>query len=505
VQSLDGGKFDTITYGERQPRRWIAGSNAFRRTHDLEGPEEPKSERFVQMAVAYYHDGTIAVYRDGRPYGKSYQIERPAIFESGDAQVILGLRHLPADTQKLFHGAVDKARLYDRALSADEIAALAGIDPDHIDEKVLAAMLTPEERNRREDLRFELDQVRQAIARIDDAKVYAVAAKKPEAAFVLARGNPNTPGAPALPGGIPSLQGTIAAEFGLAADSSDAERRQKLAEWITDRHNPLFARVIVNRLWLYHFGVGLVDTPNDFGFNGGRPSHPELLDYLARELIDHGWSLKHVQRLIVTSATYRQGSKQRAEAAKVDAGNRLLWRKSPMRLEAETLRDALLEFSGKLDRTSHGPGFYEFTTFVRNSQFYEMRDPVGATFERRTIYRTWVRSARSQMLDVFDCPDPSTKAPLRAVTTTPLQALTLLNDSFVLRSADELAARAQAEAATKDAGGDSDASLRQVYRRVFNREPDSAELAAGRTFVERFGLPAFCRVLFNSNELIYVD
>jgi hypothetical protein len=501
VQSLDGTKFDAITYGERQPRRWIAGSNNFRRTQDLDGPEEEKSERFIQMAITYHPDGTIAVYRDGRPHGKPYKVTGPpAVFSPGDAQVIFGLRHSPAEPGRLFHGAVDKARLYDRALTADEVASLAGIAPDHVDEKELTAQMSTGERTRRDEIRFELDQVRQALARVDEAKVYAVAAKKPEPAFVLLRGNPNTPGAAAPPGGIASLQGAVSADFGLSAETSDAERRRKLAEWITDRRNPLFARVIVNRLWHYHFGVGLVDTPNDFGFNGGRPSHPELLDWLANELIEHGGSLKHVQRLIVTSATYRRSSRQRADAAAVDAGNRLLWRKSPMRLDAETLRDALLEFSGKLDRTPYGPGFYEFTTFVRNSQFYDMRDPIGATFQRRTIYRTWVRSARSQMLDVFDCPDPSTKAPLRAVTTTPLQALTLLNNSFVLRSADELAKRAKA-----DAGGDHEKQVRQAYRHVFTRDPDSTEAEAGREFVERFGLAALCRVLLNSNELMYVD
>jgi mono/diheme cytochrome c family protein len=515
VQSLDGSKFDAIVYGERQPRRWIAGSNHFRRTQDVGGPEEPKSERFVQMVVAYHNDGTVAVYRDGRPYGKPYKtVGPPAVYSPGDAQVLFGLRHgptgkntTPPETSKLFHGAIDKARLYDRALSADEIASLAGIAPDHVDEQELVAAMPAGERGRREAIRFELDQVRQALVRVDEAKVYAVAARKPEPAFVLLRGNPNTPAAAAPPGGIASIKGAVPADFGLTAEASDAERRRKLAEWITDRRNPLFARVIVNRLWHYHFGVGLVDTPNDFGFNGGRPSHPELLDWLAKQLIDHGGSLKHVQRLIVGSATYRQSSRQRPEAAAVDAGNRMLWRKSPMRLDAETLRDALLEFAGKLDRTPAGPGFYEFTTFVRNSQFYDMRDPVGATFERRTIYRTWVRSARSQMLDVFDCPDPSTKAPLRAVTTTPLQALTLLNNSFVLRSAEELAKRAQAETASGDSAMpvQQERQVRQVYRIVFTRDADEAEAEAAGKFVERFGLAAFCRVLLNSNELMYVD
>lgn len=500
VQSLDGEKFDTITVGERQPKRWLAGSNTFRRSKDLEGPDEAASKKFVQIAIAYHADGTIAAYRDGRPYGKSYPSLGLTVFPSDTAQVIVGLRHSPSQPGKLFRGAVDKARLYDRALTAEEVAISAGRDTDFVDEKELTAKLTPDERAERGELRFELDQLKQLLARVDDVKAYAVAPKTPEAAFVLHRGNPNDRREPALPGGIASLKCDVTADFGLTAEANDAERRKRLAAWITDRQNPLFARVIVNRLWHYHFGVGLVDTPNDFGFNGGRPSHPELLDWLARELIEHDWSLKHIQRLIVTSATYRQSSRYRPDAAKIDAGNRLLWRKSPMRLEAETLRDALLQFAGKLDRTMHGPGFYEFTTFVRNSQFYDMRDPLGDTFQRRTIYRTWVRSARSQMLDVFDCPDPSTKTPQRAVTTTPLQALSLLNNSFVLRMAGDLATRVE-----REVGDDRAQQVRQVFQHVLSREPDETETAASVRFVNDFGLAAFCRVLFNGNELLYVD
>lgn len=500
VQSLDGAKFDTIAFGEQEPQRWSAGSNGFRRTKSFNGPRETKSDRFVHVAVVYHSDGTIAAYRDGRPYGKSYRSSGLSVFAAGEAQVIVGLRHSPLRADKLFHGAVDKARLYDRALTPGEMALSAGIDFDYIEEAELIAKLAPPERSRREELRFEFDQLNQSLARIDDAKVYAVAAQKPEAVHVLHRGNPNDPREAALPGGIASLKGTVAADFRLADDASDADRRERLAQWITDKHNPLFARVIVNRLWHYHFGVGLVDTPNDFGFNGGRPSHPELLDWLARELLANRWSLKHVQRLIVTSATYRQSSRYRPDAARLDAANRLLWRKSPQRLEAETLRDALLQFAGKLDRTLHGPGFYEFTTFVRNSQFYDMRDPIGAAFQRRTIYRTWVRSARSQMLDVFDCPDPSTKTPQRAVTTTPLQALALLNNSFVLRMADCLAERVEAEA-----GSDRARQVHQVFWHVLSREPDATEAAACGVFVGEHGLAALCRVLFNGNELLYVD
>ena len=499
LQTLSGSKFDTMTYGERRPRQWIASSNTHSRTKDLEAEPEDAVNRLVHVAIAYHDDGTVAVYRNGRPYGKPYQSSGLTYFDPESCQVILGLRHSPAEPGKMLRGAVDHARLYDRALGPEEVAASAGVEFNAVSEAELSAGMSKPEQEERAALRFELDQLRQAVARIEDRKTYAVAGQKPEATFLLYRGNPNDKREPTLPGGIASLRG-IKADFGLTADASDSDRRRRLAEWIAGPDNPLFARVLANRLWHYHFGVGLVDTPNDFGFNGGRPSHPELLDWLAGELVHSGWSIKHVQRLIVASATYRQASHFRADAAKIDAGNRLLWRKSPQRLEAEILRDALLSFSGELDDSPHGPGFHEFTTFVRNSQFYVMHDAVGPSFNRRTIYRTWVRSARSQLLDVFDCPDPSTKTPQRAVTTTPLQALSLLNNAFVLRTADSLAKRIQAEA-----GADKGRQVGQAFERILNRVPDGEEQQACEAFVGEFGLSGLCRVMFNSNELLFVD
>ena len=274
----------------------------------------------------------------------------------------------------------------------------------------------------------------------------------------------------------------------------------KLAKWVTDERNPLFARTIVNRLWHYHFGTGLVATPNDFGFNGSRPSHPLLLDWLANELIDADWSLKHIHRLIVTSGTYLQSSGYNNECAAVDAGNRLLWRKSPIRLEAEALRDTILSISGQLNPQFGGPPYQDFTTFVRNTQFYEMVDIDSPEVYRRTIYRTWIRSGRNHMLDAFDCPDPSTTAPQRAVTTTPTQALTLMNNSFVLRMADRFAQRVVPEV-----GDDPEKQLTRAYQLAYGRDPHSGEREELQKFLSGHGLSALCRVILNSNELIYVD
>jgi hypothetical protein len=328
---------------------------------------------------------------------------------------------------------------------------------------------------------------------------YAVAPQAPGVSHVLLRGNPAAQGETVVPGGVASLAG-VSADFGLPADAPEGPRRLKLAAWITDRHNPLFARVIVNRLWHYHFGVGLVDTPSDFGFNGGRPMHPELLDYLAGELIRREWSLKSLQRLIVSSAAYRRSSRFSEQAAAIDADNRLLWRMSPRRLEAESLRDATLSVAGQLNEQFGGPGFRDFTTFVRNTQFYEMQDPVGPEYNRRSVYRTWVRSGRSSFLDTFDCPDPSTKTPNRAVTITPLQALTLMNNSLVLRISAQFAERLE-----REAGEDVARQVRRAYDLAYARQPSAEELIALVPFVERYSLPELCRVLLNSNEFLYID
>ncbi len=500
LQTLDGNVFDAIVFGERQAGYWMAGSDHFRRTADFGGTKETAADDdFVHVAIVYREDGTIVGYRNGQPYGKSYQKPGPVAFPAGDSQVLFGLRHGSPGGNRLLNGSIDRARLYDRALSHAEIAASAGVKQLVIDDSEILAAADSHLRQQLDRIDFETDNLRSQLQRYRADKVYANVPDKADAVHVLRRGNPAQPADLVSAGGI-AATGIATADFGLEADAPDADRRRELAEWITDPKNPLFARVIVNRVWHYHFGTGLVETPNDFGFNGGRPSHPELIDWLASDLIEQGWSLKHLHRTIVTSATYRQSSQFNSEAAAIDGDNRLLWRKAPMRLEAEDVRDAVLSVAGQLNPQIGGPGFYDFTTHVQNAQFYDMRDPVGASFNRRSLYRTWVRSGRSGFLDVFDCPDPSTKTPARAVTTTPLQALSMMNNSFVLRMSDHLAERL-----TKEFGDDPAAQIRGAARLAFGRRAADEEISAGTAFIKQHGLPAYCRVLFNSNEFLYVD
>ena len=500
IQSLDGSTFDSIVFGEREPGCWMAGSNFFLRSESFHGPSESEAaRRLVHVALVYSADGTIAAYRDGQIYGKPYKSKGLQKFTAGECQIVFGLRHGPAGGNKHLRGTIDRAQLYDRALTPEEIAASANVITDFVSPEAIVERLSPARRQERERLHFEIAQLERQRVRAATAVTYAVKPAAPQATHVLRRGNPAEPLDAVTPGGVAALRGP-SSELGLATDAPDALRRQALAGWITDRRQPLFARVLVNRLWHYHFGVGIVETCNDFGFNGARPTHPELLDWLADEFVRHDFQIKPIQRLIVTSATYRQASRERPEAQRVDAGNRLLWRRSPQRLEAEAIRDAMLAATGDLNEQLGGPGFEDFTTFNANSQFYVMVDAFGDTFHRRSLYRTWVRSGRSPFLDVFDCPDPSTLTPQRAVTTTPLQALSLLNNSFVLRTAERLAERL-----AREAGSDATRQVTHGCRLLFGREASKDELEILPAFVAKHGLPALCRVWLNSSEFVQVD
>src|SRR5262249_49420299 len=240
-------------------------------------------------------------------------------------------------------------------------------------------------------------------------------------------------------------------------------------------------------------------TPNDLGASGAKPSHPELIDWLASYFMDHEWSVKELHRLIVNSATYRQGSFFNKAAAAVDADNQLLWRFTPRRLEAEAIRDTMLAISGDINFDQGGPSFRPFDTKEFNATFYLVADKIGPQFNRRTVYRMNVNSGKDPLLDSFDCPDPSVKTPRRGTTTTPLQALGLMNDSFVQRQAARLA-----EGASREAQGDLANAVRLAYRRAVGRVPTAEETSRARAAARERGLDSVCWALFNSTEFVYV-
>jgi hypothetical protein len=288
--------------------------------------------------------------------------------------------------------------------------------------------------------------------------------------------------------------------YQLSADSSEAERRLALADWIAHRDNPLTPRVLANRLWHYHFGTGLVDTPSDFGYMGGRPTHPELLDWLAAQLRDHDWRLKPLHKLVMMSQTYQQSSELRDDAAKVDGDARLLWRFPPRRLSAEEIRDTMLFVSGKLDTTSGGPGFRLYHVMQDNVSTYVPLDEHGRETYRRAVYHQNIRASVIDLITDFDQPDCAFSTPNRAETTTPLQALTMLNHSFTLDMA-----RFMAERLRREAGEDPTAQVQRIYALCYGRQPTEPETTACVELIGQHSLVALCRVILNTSELIYVN
>ncbi|CAN0554781.1 unnamed protein product, partial [Laminaria digitata] len=274
-----------------------------------------------------------------------------------------------------------------------------------------------------------------------------------------------------------------------------------LATWITDKDNVLTWRSIVNRVWHYHFGQGLVSTPNDFGKMGAIPSHPALLDWLAFEFVEQGKSLKWLHQLIVTSATYRQASTHNEKYAQVDGGNKYLWRGHRRQLEAEALRDAVLSVSGKLNLTMGGPGFDTFRYEDDHSPRYLYADynPGDPTSFRRAIYRSVIRSVPDPFMTTLDCADPSQSVPVRNETVTALQALAALNNPFMVQQAAFLSARLENE------GDDLEHQIKAAFQLALLRSPSKDEQATLTAYAAEHGLAAASRLIFAMNEFLYVD
>lgn len=328
---------------------------------------------------------------------------------------------------------------------------------------------------------------------------------KPRIIRILARGDVTNPGEIVGPGTV-RLKSGESGEFALPAEHAEGQRRVALARWITARENPLTWRSIVNRIWLYHFGRGIVDSPNDFGRMGQLPSHPELLDWLAVEFRDGGQSLKQLHRLIVTSATYRQTSNgdnvQESKQHAADSGNIYLWRMNRRKLEAEAVRDAALAVAGKLNRQLGGPAFQDFVVEKpEHSPHYEyqLHDPEDPRIHRRSIYRFLVRSQPQPFMTSLDCADPSMSVDKRNETMTAIQALALLNNRLMLTMAKAMAGRVAEQTSELPAQVDL------AFRLALSRSPTETERTELITYARQHDLIAVCRVLMNLNEFVFVD
>jgi len=344
-------------------------------------------------------------------------------------------------------------------------------------------------------------------------KVYAVAsqfaalgnfkpAKKPRTVHVLHRGSIHSPGKEAQPGALSCIDG-LQNRFKLARTEAEGERRAALANWLANHRNVLLWRSIVNRVWHYHFGRGIVGTPNDFGRMGERPSHPELLDWLAYEFRARGGSLKWLHRTIMTSSTYRQQSAHNGDFADLDADNRWLWRMNRKRLEAESYRDSVLQFAGNIDWRMGGPSDRQFNmskgVHVTPTLDYIGFDPDATANHRRSVYRFVFRTVPDPLMQLMDCPDASQHAPKREDSVTALQALGMLNNRFLVRQSERLAKRLQREDSS------SKARINRLFNLVYHRPPEPDETRLVSQLASEHGLANACRVLLNSNEFLFVN
>ncbi len=327
-------------------------------------------------------------------------------------------------------------------------------------------------------------------------------AKTPRPIHVLYRGDISKPRQEAAPGALACMP-ELEHHFRRIEPKSEGSRRAALARWISDPKNVLTWRSIVNRIWHYHFGRGIVATPNDLGRMGALPTHPELLDWLAADFQESGGSLKRLHRLIVTSAVYRQASRHQSNYAAIDGDNHYLWRMNRMRLDAESVRDAVLRVTGKLDLKMGGPSVKQFIQtpgiHVTPNVDYLNFDVDRPENYRRSVYRFVFRTLPDPFMDTLDCPDASQLTPARNTSVSPLQALAMLNNRFMVRQSEHLAKRAA------QAGKDLPTQIRSVYLLALGREPTTKESQALTEYAGKHGLANACRIVLNSNEFMFVD
>ena len=323
--------------------------------------------------------------------------------------------------------------------------------------------------------------------------------REPSPTRVLYRGSPESPRDVVAPAAPAILNGSL----GLTQEASGPDRRLRFARWMTRPDHPLLARVMVNRLWHHLFGAGLVPTTSDFGQAGSLPSHPALLDWLAHHFIhpvdgSDAWSIKALIRLIATSDAFSRSSAPSPEAMEMDADNRWLWRFAPRRLEAEVIRDSILMAADRLDTRLGGPG-YRIHNIKKTYAQWEVTDNHGTHTWRRMIYQERMRRVDDQLFTAFDFPDCGQIRSKRPISTTPLQALNLMNSPFVVEQA-----KAIADQALEETGGENQAAVIRCFERLVARMPEAEELRLGMQLASKQSLHLLCRSLINANEFAFL-
>jgi mono/diheme cytochrome c family protein len=451
----------------------------------------------------------------GKPHSAVFELARPLTIEKGTTVTFM-LAQLHGEHHLIGRPRLSCTKTTDPKLAEPLPSSIAKFL------EISREQRTPAQQN--ELTRFALlAQVDEELAALPPQQlVYAAAHDfKPDGSFkpvahprpvnVLRRGDILSPAEPANPGTLACVP-DLPSRFQIANLDDEGSRRAALARWLADPKNVLTWRSIVNRVWHYHFGKGIVDTPNDFGHMGSAPTHPELLDWLARDFRASGGSLKHLHKLIVLSATYRQSSvidespsnpKSEVRNPKlIDSDNRYLWRMNSSRLDAESLHDAVLCATGMLDRKMGGPSVKQFNqmpgihvTPVVDYASLNVDNP--ANF-RRSVYRFLFRTLPDPFMEAMDFPDASQQAPVRSSSMTALQALAMLNNKFMIRQSELLADRL-----ARESSNPAD-QIRRLYELTLNREPKPGEVDRLVAHAQKFGIANVCRVILNSNEFIFV-
>jgi len=454
----------------------------------------------------------------GRSHEGVFELEQPIVHEAG-SKLIFRLEHNGMDRHQ-----IGRFRL---SLCTDEVPVERRVPAPAALTDVMQGPLTTAEQRRAAALHVlaierEADIAKQ-LASLDaqpKKMVYAATrdfqtegsfkpSSSPRAIHLLVRGNINKPGELIAPGTLSCIT-EYSSTLAIANPDEEGQRRAALANWLSDCDNAITWRSIVNRVWHYHFGRGICDTPNDFGHMGGTPSHPELLEWLAIWFRDDAeGSLKSLHRLILTSETYQQVVVDSPAAAQIDADNRLLWRMNRARLSAEQFRDSLLQLSDQLDLQMGGPPVLQFSD--RGAATFKPADgsPPYVDYEgfsvdasahrRRSVYRFLFRTVPDPLMDALDCPDGGAMTPVRTMSSGAPQALALMNNGLVIRQCEKIAEAAVRRRTTLEE------QVMLVFEQALLRSPKPSEFQAVAAYARKYGLANACQVLINTNEFLYVD
>jgi mono/diheme cytochrome c family protein len=485
-------------------------------------PAVAKAVKLANPKADFNQDGwTIAMALDGNPgtaWGIYPQVGKShlAVFEFAEPVEFPAGTTITVKLEQIHGGGHLIGRV---RLSVTGAAAPLPVEAEVLPREIVAILQTPVAQRSPQNRAILAAHVllekteRELAALPPQQKVYAATnlfqpdgsfrpAATPREVRMLARGDINKPGAAARPGALACVSG-LESRFELADPNNEGSRRVALARWITDRNNVLAWRSVVNRVWQFHFGRGIVDTPNDFGRMGALPTHPELLDWLTVAFQEHGGSLKFLHRLLVTSSTYRQSSHDAPRFAEIDGDNRYVWRMNRARLDAESIRDAVLRVSGKLDPAMGGPSVKQFlqspgihVTPVVDYLAFDVDSPENY---RRSVYRFIFRTLPDPFMETLDCADASQLTPVRSASVTALQALAMLHNRFIVRQSEHIAARL--EKISPEPTG----QITAAYELILNRPATAREIELVSAYAAKRGLANAVRMLLNSNEFMFVN